>query len=86
MVGFSLFSLKLNRTFAYLAPEIIDRRGHNRTLDWYLFGCFIYELLVGLPPFFDRNPERLVANIKIGCLRYPNWPISLEAKDLIEKV
>ena len=40
---------------AYLAPEILRRSGHGRTVDWYLLGVLLYEMLVGVPPYFDRN-------------------------------
>jgi len=40
---------------AYLAPEILAKAGHNRLVDWYLFGAFVYEMLVGQPPYFSTN-------------------------------
>jgi len=40
---------------AYLAPEILRRSGHGRTVDWYLLGVLLYEMLVGIPPYFDRD-------------------------------
>eukprot|EP00826_Nyctotherus_ovalis_P005757 TRINITY_DN1130_c0_g2_i4.p1 TRINITY_DN1130_c0_g2~~TRINITY_DN1130_c0_g2_i4.p1 ORF type:complete len:200 (-),score=63.98 TRINITY_DN1130_c0_g2_i4:527-1126(-) len=40
---------------AYLAPEVLRRSGHGRTVDWYLLGVLLYEMLVGIPPYFDRN-------------------------------
>lgn len=35
----------------YLAPEIVDRKGHGRAVDWWSVGCIIYEMLTGQPPF-----------------------------------
>jgi serine/threonine protein kinase len=40
---------------AYLAPEIIRRSGHGKAVDWYLLGVLIYEMLVGIPPYFNTN-------------------------------
>jgi len=40
---------------AYLAPEMLRRSGHGRTVDWYLLGVLLYEMLVGIPPYFNRN-------------------------------
>ena len=31
----------------YLAPEMLERKGHTFTLDWYLLGVLTYELLDG---------------------------------------
>ena len=40
---------------AYLAPEMLRRSGHGRSVDWYLLGVLLYEMLVGIPPYFNRN-------------------------------
>lgn len=40
---------------AYLAPEVLCRLGHGRSVDWYLLGVLLYEMLVGIPPYFDKN-------------------------------
>lgn len=56
---------------AYLAPEILRRSGHGRTVDWYLLGVLLYEMLVGIPPYFDRDKYKLFDNIKRGPLQVP---------------
>ena len=40
-------------SYAYLAPEMIRKRGHGKAVDWYLIGVVLYELVTGLPPFYD---------------------------------
>ena len=44
-------------SIAYLAPEMLRRVGHNRTVDWYLFGVLLYEMMVGCPPYFAHTKE-----------------------------
>ncbi|WAQ92484.1 hypothetical protein PtA15_16A392 [Puccinia triticina] len=43
----------------YLAPEIIQSKGHGKPADWWAFGVLIYEMLAGHPPFF--NPDASLA-------------------------
>ena len=35
----------------YLAPEVLQQKGHNKAVDYYTLGVLIYELTVGRPPF-----------------------------------
>ena len=49
---------------AYLAPEILTKQGHSRTVDWYLLGLLTYELMVGIPPYYNSKKEVLFENIK----------------------
>lgn len=67
---------------AYLAPEILRRSGHGRTVDWYLLGVLLYEMLVGIPPYFDRDKYKLFDNIKRGPLQVPP-DMSSSSLDLI---
>ena len=42
-------------SYAYLAPEMLRKLGHGKAVDWYLFGVVMYELIVGLPPYYANN-------------------------------
>lgn len=70
---------------AYLAPEMLRRSGHNRTVDWYLLGVLIYEMLVGIPPYFSSNRDELFQNIQKAQLKLPKI-LSDEAKSIITTV
>ena len=51
----SEFTLSFCGSVAYLAPEMLRRSGHGRTVDWYLLGVLLYEMLVGIPPYFNKD-------------------------------
>ncbi|CAG9316372.1 unnamed protein product [Blepharisma stoltei] len=72
-------------SLAYLAPEMIRRQGHGKSVDWYLLGVLLYEMLVGIPPYFSANREELISNIQKGKLRLPS-SLSTEAKCLIKNL
>lgn len=50
-------------SLAYLAPEMLKRSGHGKSVDWYLFGVLLYEMLVGDPPYFSDREVELLNNI-----------------------
>ena len=42
-------------SLAYLAPEMLTRQGHGKSVDWYLLGVLTYEMLVGKTPYFSSD-------------------------------
>jgi len=67
----------------YLAPEILDKRGHGKAVDWYSLGALTYEMLTGLPPFYTRDREKLFERIRSGKLAYPSYMTEV-AKELLK--
>lgn len=45
----------------------------------------MYELIVGLPPYYANNREELFNNIENAPLKMPSY-ISLEGKSLLKSV
>mmetsp|Transcript_27237 Transcript_27237/g.20385 ORF Transcript_27237/g.20385 Transcript_27237/m.20385 type:complete len:113 (+) Transcript_27237:2256-2594(+) len=61
---------------------MLKRSGHGKSVDWYLLGVLLYEMLVGQPPYFCNNKDQLFYNIQKGVLKLPA-SISNEAKSLL---
>jgi len=55
----------------YLAPEIITGAGHDKAVDWWSLGILLYELTVGIPPFYSQNVNEMYNKIQHGVLRFP---------------
>lgn len=73
-------------THAYLAPEILQRRPHGKSIDWYGIGAILYEFLIGIPPYFDPDKDRLYENIITGALKIPRGRMSTQCLDLIKSL
>lgn len=42
-------------SLAYMAPEMLQQKGHSQVIDWYLLGLVLYELLEGHPPYYAET-------------------------------
>jgi serine/threonine protein kinase len=68
---------------AYLAPEMLKRQGHGKSVDWYLLGVLLYEMLFGKTPYFSESKEELFHNIKSGKLKISR-NLSNDAIDILK--
>lgn len=61
-------------TEAYLAPEMILRLPYGASVDFWQYGCFVYELYAGRSPFWlPRKPRKFIReNILNGVFAYPS--------------
>lgn len=73
-------------TAEYLSPEMLQRQGHGKATDWWSFGAIIYEMLVGLPPFYSKDREKLYQNIKYAEPKLDYNFLSDDARDLCIKL
>ncbi|WOL17499.1 serine/threonine-protein kinase D6PK [Canna indica] len=77
-------SMSFVGTHEYLAPEIIKGEGHGSAVDWWTFGIFLYELLLGKTPFKGSGNRATLFNVIGQPLRFPESPVvSFAARDLI---
>lgn len=48
----------------YLSPEMLQNgEGHDRRLDIFCLGVLLYEMLTGLPPFYDESHNAMFSKI-----------------------
>jgi len=66
----------------YLAPEMIQSLGHTKTVDWWCLGILLYELTVGITPFYSGNVDEMYHKIVHAKIRFPPR-LSDECKALI---
>ena len=70
----------------YMAPEIILNQPHSLPVDYWSFGCIVYEFLFGIPPFHAETEEDTHRNILRGMIDFSDADCSDEALDLIRKL
>ncbi|KAJ2989040.1 hypothetical protein NUW58_g3670 [Xylaria curta] len=74
-------------TAEYVSPELINNQGACKASDLWAFGCIIYQMLAGRPPFRGgQNGNHWLTFQKIANLEYdfpPGFPAA--ARDLVER-
>ncbi len=75
----------------YLAPEILVNKGHGKAVDWWSLGTLLYEMIVGLPPFYDENKRKMYQKIMSAPLVFPEGAdnelvLSGHVKDVLSRL
>ncbi|EAL67160.1 hypothetical protein DDB_G0280717 [Dictyostelium discoideum AX4] len=71
----------------YMSPEVINKRGYGKTIDWWALGIIIFELLSGETPFVGDNQNMIFEKITnyTNEINFPSY-FSEVAIDLIQKL
>jgi p70 ribosomal S6 kinase len=72
-------------TVEYMAPEILQKTGHGKSVDWWSLGTLMYDMLTGAPPFCAENRKRTIDKILHGRLQLPQY-LTVDAKDIIKRL
>ncbi|CAJ0956589.1 unnamed protein product, partial [Mesorhabditis belari] len=86
-IGESQFRKTIVGTPAYLPPEVLQKRGYNKSLDMWSVGVIIYVTLSGTFPFNDG--EEISEQIQNAAFMFPSDPwssVSKQAVDLIQRL
>ena len=70
---------------AYLAPEMLNRRGVGKSADIYGIGAVLYEMVSGSPPFYANDMKTMYNNINRNNLMFHDY-FSEELKDLLKQL
>ncbi|KAL7668189.1 hypothetical protein ACOME3_008903 [Neoechinorhynchus agilis] len=69
----------------YLAPEIIRKEPYTKAVDWWCTGAVLYEMLQGIPPFYNKNARIMHEDILKKPLSFRR-NINDTAKDLLTRL
>jgi len=71
----------------YLAPEIIMSKGHDKAVDYWSYGVLVYEMLVGVTPFYEHHMQQndLFKRIVLAKYKMPSV-LNEDEQDLIKKL
>jgi serine/threonine kinase 32 len=59
-------------SMAYMAPQVVSRKGYSWQIDWWSLGVTAYELLFHSRPFDGRTAEKMTQSILRDPLKFPD--------------
>ncbi|KAJ3318019.1 hypothetical protein HDU76_000955 [Blyttiomyces sp. JEL0837] len=75
-------------SMAYMAPEVLSRKGYFNAIDWWSLGVVAYELIFGQRPFRGKTNEELTQSILEDHISIPNTttagPVSKECISMLQ--
>jgi len=70
-------------TIEYMAPEVIIRKGHNRSADWWSLGVVMYDMLNGGPPFTGKDRQEAKKAVCRSKLKLKSY-FTFNARELMK--
>jgi serine/threonine kinase 32 len=58
-------------SMAYMAPQVVGRKGYSWAIDWWSLGVTAYELIFHKRPFDGRSAEKMTQAILKEPLKFP---------------
>jgi serine/threonine protein kinase len=81
---------EMKGTILYFAPEVVQKKGYDRAIDFWALGVLAYELTFKQPPFSTSYISSPIYEKKINeRIKDDNWPharVSKQMKDFINKL
>ncbi|XP_048577450.1 ribosomal protein S6 kinase alpha-2-like isoform X2 [Nematostella vectensis] len=72
-------------TVEYMAPEVVNRRGHSQAADWWSYGVLMFEMLTGSLPFQGKDRKDTMNMILKAKLGMPQF-LTPEAQSLLRQL
>ncbi|KAK2816060.1 hypothetical protein Q7C36_022331 [Tachysurus vachellii] len=72
-------------TVEYMAPEVVNRRGHSHSADWWSYGVLMFEMLTGMLPFQGKDRKDTMTMILKAKLGMPPY-LSSDAQSLLRNL
>ena len=70
----------------YMCPEILMNQGHDKRADIYCIGALLYELVVGFPPHFNQDHNKIYKGIVNNEPEYQEHNLSFTLESLLKKL
>ncbi|KAL6901143.1 hypothetical protein GGI43DRAFT_369474 [Trichoderma evansii] len=67
------------------APELLLGHSCSSAADWWALGVFLYEMVTGLPPFYDEDSQEVHRKILQEAVQFPG-SLAPDAKDILSKL
>lgn len=61
----------------YIAPETLQKEPYSKKVDFYALGVLLYELVVGIPPFYHKKSSEIK---RLKLERDIEFPLAMDPK------